>query len=223
MHFEFAGFWCFVVYILLWLYLFMCLCHCFKRGLFYFSGGTWGIFLFFFCAIFLFCFVLITTKIHGGKVVMSTVFFLLPLPIMQRSGLQGNEAQNQTTITSVLELTLPVWLPTVAQGWTPRFLTCFFFFKWGSFTFLNEVLWKCIVDVDSIAMARKPSQSNLCLCVGAGNYLHDTMDRICSFVETYAGTAVGTGASLKCETGFDFHSGIEGSITEIASSFYKTK
>lgn len=40
------------------------------------------------------------------------------------------------------------------------------FFKWGSFTFLNEVLLECIVEVDSIAIARKPSQTvkSLSLC-----------------------------------------------------------
>lgn len=53
----------------------------------------------------LFCFILTTAKVHGRKMVMSTAFFLLPLPILQRSGLQGNE---ETTITSVLEFLLPV-------------------------------------------------------------------------------------------------------------------
>lgn len=145
---------------------FVGLCHFFKIGLFPLSGGTWRIFLFFFCAVFLFCFVLTTTKVHGGKTVTSTAFFLLPLPILQRSGLQGNEAQNQTTITSVLELMLPVWLPTVAQGWTPRFLSSLFLFKLGLFTFLNKVLPECIVDIDSIVLARKPSQTvnSLFLC-----------------------------------------------------------
>jgi len=86
----------------------MGLCHFFKIGFFHLSGCTWRVFLFFFDAVSLFCFVLTTTKVYGDKRVMSTAFFLLPVPMLQRTGLQGNEAQNQTTITSVLELMLPV-------------------------------------------------------------------------------------------------------------------
>lgn len=56
----------------------------------------------------LFCFVLTATKDHGGKMVMSLAFILLYLPILQGSGLQDNEAQTQTTVTSILEVTLPV-------------------------------------------------------------------------------------------------------------------
>lgn len=80
----------------------------FQEVLFRLSSGTWKILLFLFCAVFLFCFVLTTTKVCGGKTIMSTAFFLLPLPILQRSGLPGDEAQNQTTIASVPELVLPV-------------------------------------------------------------------------------------------------------------------
>lgn len=53
-------------------------------------------------------FVLTATKDHGGKMVMSLAFILFSLPILQGSGLQDNEAQTQTTVTSVLEVTLPV-------------------------------------------------------------------------------------------------------------------
>lgn len=75
-------------------------CHCFNITSF--ERWDMGVICFFFRAIFLFCYILATTKVHGGKKIMPTAFSLLTLPILWRSGLQGDAAQDQATITCAL-------------------------------------------------------------------------------------------------------------------------
>lgn len=135
--------------------------HIFKIALFHLSNGPWKIFYFFPSAIFSFCFVLAATKDHGGEMVMSLALILLSLPILQGSGLQDNEAQTQTTVTSVLEVMLPVWLPAVAEGSHSFSQTSSF--KWGLFTFLSEVLLECTVDIYQHGYIKKlQSLKSLC-------------------------------------------------------------
>lgn len=107
---------------------------------------TWVIFLFF-CAIFLFCYVLATTKVRGGKTVMPTAFSLLPLPILWRSGLQGDGAQDQATVLEPVACLSP----TVAQGYAHK-VSCrpLCLFKW-EFKYLqisHSYCWmKCYQNV----------------------------------------------------------------------------
>lgn len=147
--------------------------HFFNRGLFHLSGGTWRIFLSFLCTVFIFfCSYNYKSPWWQG----SNIYYFYSVTLANIAEVRFARWWSSKPNHWVLELTLAVWLPAVAnEGGTPRFPSRLFFFIWGLFTFLNEVLLECTRDADIIAIARKPSQSNPCLC--ASFYLYCTSNR----------------------------------------------